>query len=247
MKKDNQQRRIDCSPKNLVNGEGDIETFKEEQKKWQSQIVLTPNFDLTEIKIVAGVDLAYWSEEGADFGVCSIILINYVTKEVIERVSVADRITVPYHPGYLAFRELPLILKAAVCLKHQPDIYMFDGNGFLHPLNMGIATHASFYLDKPTIGVAKTFFNLKGIEFVMPANKIGGYTLIEADGLVYGASLRTRENVKPVFVSCGNWIDLETALAITMGLVTKDSRLPMTTRLADLETHKQRKLLKNTP
>ncbi|WP_314067525.1 endonuclease V [uncultured Vagococcus sp.] len=108
----------------------EIKRYKQEQERWRTQISLNTHFDLKEVKLLTGVDLAYWSEENKDYGVCSIVVINYLTKEVIEKVSVADRITVPYYPGYLAFRELPLILKAVECLKNQLDIYMFDGNGF---------------------------------------------------------------------------------------------------------------------
>ena len=80
---------------------------------------------------------------------------------------------------------------------------------------MGIATHASFYLEKPTIGVAKTYLKIGNVDFMMPENKLGAFTDIVIDGEVYGRALRTRENVKPVFVSCGNWIDLDTATKIT--------------------------------
>ncbi|GAB6088102.1 hypothetical protein JCM11672_33740 [Alkaliphilus crotonatoxidans] len=89
-----------------------------------------------------------------------------------------SKIEVPYIPGYLAFRELPLVQEAAKKLSNQPDIYMFDGNGYLHHRHMGIATHASFFLKRPTIGVAKSYFKIQATDFEMPKNEVGEYTYI---------------------------------------------------------------------
>lgn len=146
--------------------------------------------------------------------------------------------------GFLAFRELPLILKTAKLLETRPDIYIFDGNGYLHPRHMGIATHASFYLNKPTIGIAKTYLRAdKKTDFTEPDKTAGSFTDIVINGEVYGRALRTRTNVKPVFVSVGNYISLDTACKIAMQFTEKDSRIPLPTRYADLETHIARKLL----
>ena len=120
---------------------------------------------------------------------------------------------------------------------------MFDGNGYLHYSHMGIATHASFYLEKPTIGIAKSYLKIKNTEFVMPENSAGSYTDIVIKGEVYGRVLRTRKDVKPVFVSCGNWIELDTAVNISMNFINGESRLPVPVRLADLETHIMREKL----
>ncbi len=214
------------------------------QMKLQAKIDLTNKVRLDEINLAAGVDIAYWSENGADYGVCCIEVVDFSTKEVVEHVEYSGEIEFPYISGYLAFRELPLILKAAKKLKTAPDLFMFDGNGYLHSRHMGIATHASFYLRKPTIGVAKTYSKIGNVEFLMPENILGAFTDIVIDGEVYGRALRTRENVKPVFVSCGNWIDIDSATSITLHFVKNDSRLPITTRYADLATHEARKRLK---
>lgn len=213
------------------------------QIKLQAKIDLTNKVQLDEIKLAAGVDIAYWSENGLDYGVCCIEVVDFSTKEIIEQVEYSEKIKFPYISGYLAFRELPLILKGAKKLKTTPDLFMFDGNGYLHSRHMGIATHASFYLRKPTIGIAKTYLKIRDVDFLMPENKFGAFTDIVIDGEVYGRVLRTRENVKPVFVSCGNWLDLDSATSITLHLVKNDSRLPITTRYADLATHEARKRL----
>ncbi|MGF2714749.1 endonuclease V [Bacillus mycoides] len=217
------------------------ELFKKEQEKWISMISLKNNFYLADIHLVAGIDIAYWTEGKKDYGVCCIVVIDYITKQIIEEVEYSGQIDVPYISGYLAFRELPLVIEAVKKLQYQPDLYMFDGNGYLHYRNMGIATHASFYLNKPTIGVAKSYLKIKNTDFQMPKNEKGNFTYIEVDGEIYGAVLRTRKDVKPIFISCGNWIDLETSIEITLHFVEKNSRLPITTRYADLATHESRR------
>jgi len=217
--------------------------FLKVQNDLSSRIELENNFIIEEIKNIAGVDLAYWNIGEKTFGTCCIVIIDYYSKEVIEKVYSYGQVVVPYIPGFLAFRELPLILEAVKKLTVEPDLYMFDGNGYLHFRNMGIATHAAMYLKKPTIGVAKSYLKIGNVDFMMPDNKVGSYTDILVDGEVYGRTLRTSKNVKPIFISCGNWIDLDTCTNITMDCINKESRLPIPVRLADLETHKMREKL----
>lgn len=89
---------------------------------------------------------------------------------------------------------------------------MFDGNGYLHYRHMGIATHASFFLNKPTIGVAKSYLKIQDVDFIMPENLKGSYTDIVINNEIYGRALRTRINVKPIFDSCGNWLYFNNAI-----------------------------------
>ncbi|MDS0526666.1 endonuclease V [Clostridium sp. SHJSY1] len=220
------------------------EEFKEIQNKLAKRIELKNSFKKDEIKLIAGVDLAYWEKDDKHYGACCIVVIDYNTKEVIEKVESFGEITVPYIPGFLAFRELPLVIEAAKKLTADPDIFMFDGNGYLHFNHMGIATHASFFLDKPTIGIAKSYLKIDGIDFHMPSEETGSYKDIIINEEVYGRALRTREKVKPIFISCGNFIDLDTTMDITLNLINKESRLPIPVRLADLETHDVRSKLK---
>lgn len=219
------------------------EKFSEIQSELLGRVNLENNFNKENISTVGGVDIAHWNRNEVSYGTCSIVIIDLKTKEIIETVYSYGKVAVPYMPGFLAFRELPLILKAAEKLKIIPDLYMFDGNGYLHYCHMGIATHASFFLDKPTIGVAKSYLKINNVDFTMPENIKGAYTDIIIDKEVYGRTLRTRKGVKPIFVSCGNWIDLDTSIEIVMKCVNDESRLPIPVRLADLETHKMRKQL----
>lgn len=219
----------------------EAETFEELQSYYATKIKLETRTTDKAITSCAGVDVAYWKQGDVEYGVCSIVVMEVETKTVIEKVQSSALITVPYIPGYLAFRELPLIIDAARKLVVSPDLFIFDGNGYLHPRHMGIATHASFFLDKPTIGVAKNYFKLNGLEYPNPQNEIGAFETIIIDDVVVGRVLRTRKNVKPVFISCGNYIDLETTTEIIQSLLTDESRLPIPVRLADLESKRLRR------
>lgn len=215
--------------------------FLDIQNSFRKKINLTDSFKIDDIKTVAGVDLAYWTKDGQEYAVCCIVVVDFVTHEVLEKQQYSGKIEVPYIAGFLAFRELPLILETVKKFAIKPDLFMFDGNGFLHPRHMGIATHASFYLNKATIGVAKSYYRVReGLDYSEPDTPAGSFTDIVCDGEVYGRVLRTHDGVRPVFVSAGNFISLDTATEITMKLVGKDSHIPVPTRLADLETHTAR-------
>ena len=221
------------------------EKFIKRQNELIGKINLKDAFNIDTVKLIAGVDLAYWvNNDRQEYAVCCIVIVDKATHKLIETKSYSEKIEVPYMPGFLAFRELPLVIKTAELLENKPDLYMFDGNGYLHPRHMGIATHASFYLDAPTIGVAKTYFRVeKGLDYTEPNISAGSYTDIELNGEVYGRVLRTHNGVKPVFVSVGNNISLDTAVKITLDMIDEESRIPIPTRLADLETHKMRAVL----
>ena len=215
------------------------------QNELRKGISLHDSFEVSALKTAAGVDLAYWKNGDVEYAVCCIVVVDIATREVIEKKHFSDRIEVPYIPGFLAFRELPLILKTAKLLETKPDIFVFDGNGYLHPRHMGIATHASFYLDKPTFGVAKSYYRVdKQTDYVEPENEAGSFTDIIIGGEVYGRALRTHRDVRPVFVSVGNHMTLDTVCALALKLTDKDSHIPVPTRLADLETHIQREIEK---
>ncbi|MCM1524090.1 MAG: endonuclease V [Ruminococcus sp.] len=223
------------------------EEFLNQQNKLRSRINTEDTFNIDSVNSIAGVDLAYWNDDdGQEYAVCCVVIIDKATHDLLETKSYSGKIEVPYMPGFLAFRELPLVVKAVELIKNKPDIYMFDGNGYLHPRHMGIATHASFYLNVPTIGVAKTYYRVeKNLDYIEPDACSGSYTDIVYNNEVYGRVLRTHDNVRPVFVSVGNNISLDTAVKLTMDMVGEESRIPVPTRLADLETHKMRAALRD--
>lgn len=224
--------------KQIENTDEIQEEFLRQQNELCDKIEPTDKFDMASVKLVAGVDLAYWNKDDEEYAVCCIVVIDAETHEVVEKQHYSGKIEVPYMPGFLAFRELPLILKTVELLENSPDIYVFDGNGYLHPRHMGIATHASFYLNKPTIGIAKTYFRVdKKTDYTEPENAAGSFTDIVIDGEVYGRALRTHKDVKPIFISIGNFVSLDTACTLALKLTDKESHIPLPTRLADLETH----------
>ena len=220
----------------------DEQKFLDIQNDLKDKIVQQDSPVLSDLHTVAGVDLAYWKQnDGTEYAVCCIVVLDAQTHEILEKSHYSGRIEVPYVPGFLAFRELPLVLKTVELLQIKPDLYVFDGNGYLHPRHMGIASHASFYLDTPTFGVAKTYFRVaEDAAYEDPAQEPGSFSDIRVGEEVYGRALRTQAGVKPVFVSVGNHISLDTACKIAMSFVTKESHIPLPTRLADLETHIER-------
>lgn len=210
------------------------------QNEMLKQAVFKNVINISEVSLIAGVDLAYWNYGDEEYAVCCIIVLDYKTQEVIEKVEYMGRVNCPYIPGCLAFREIPIFMQANKKLKNNPDVYVFDGNGYLHIRHMGVATHAGILLEKPTIGVAKSYYKINNIEFDMPENLQYSYKDIVVNGEVYGRVLRTQINIKPIFLSVGNMIDLETSNIIINNLITKESHIPIPTRLADIETHKMR-------
>jgi deoxyribonuclease V len=138
-------------------------------------------------------------------------------------------VTFPYVPGLLSFREAPAVLAACAELRTEPDLFLFDGQGYAHPRRFGLATHLGVVLDRPSIGVAKS--RLIG-HYEDPERVFGAHTpLIDHDEVI-GAAVRTRPRHKPLFVSPGNKISVETAVAITLACCRNGAFLPEPTRLA---------------
>ena len=195
-------------------------------------------------RTAAGVDLAYWRQGEEEMAVCCVVTVDCQTKQVVEKRQASGRVAFSYLPGCFAFRELPLVIAAAAKLREWPDIFVFDGNGILHPRGMGLAAHASFYLRAPTMGVAKHYYRVDGAESAEPGEEPGSFGEIVKEGQVLGRAVRTRRGVKPVFVSVGNWVTLDTATRLALQLTGGGSRLPLPTWYADLETHTQRQQLR---
>lgn len=142
------------------------EDYIKKQIELNSNIRCENTVNLSQVQTVAGVDLAYWKEEEQEYAVCCIVIINYNTFEVIERVSYADKIKVPYIPGCLAFREVPLFLETYKKVTMIPDVIFFDGNGYLHPRHMGLATHAGILIQKATVGIAKSYYKVGDVDLL---------------------------------------------------------------------------------
>jgi deoxyribonuclease V len=194
------------------------------QKRLSHKIHLTSN--LRKPKIIAGIDTAFDLERREC--VAGVLVFKFPELEIIEKKSCRKKIEFPYIPGFLSFREGPAILNAIEKLLIVPDIFFFDGQGIAHPRKMGIATHIGLFLDRPTIGCAKS--RLCG-EYDEPLNRRGHFTFLRQGKEVIGAVLRTRENTKPIFVSPGHKICLSAAIELTLTCVTK-FRIPEPIRQA---------------
>lgn len=211
------------------------------QMQLKEKIDLENIIQINEIRLLAGIDLAYWKVEDTEYAVCCIVVIDYNTKQIVEKKYCVDKVSVPYIPGCLAFREIPLFLKTKELLLKDPDIYIFDGNGYLHPRHMGIATHAGILIHKPTMGIAKTYYRVEDVDYLSPENIPFSFEDIVIHNQIYGRVVRTHKDVKPIFLSIGNQVDLDTAMQVVKDMTTKESHIPLPTRLADLMTHEIRK------
>lgn len=158
-----------------------------------------------------------------------IVVMEYPSLKVIEQVLHRQPTTMPYIPGLLSFRELPAILGAYASLEHRPDLLMVDGQGIAHPRRMGIATHLGLWLDLPTIGVGKS--RLCGRHTEVPDVKGATVPLVDK-GEEVGRVMRSREGVKPLYISQGHRISLETACDWVRACLTR-YKLPEPTRQAD--------------
>ena len=184
------------------------------------------------IRRVAGVDAAF--ADGGRVIRAAAVMLEYPGLVLTDQVLVERPTTFPYVPGLLSFREVPALLEALGQLPAAPDLILCDGHGYAHPRRFGLACHLGLWLDTPTIGVAKS--RLTGSHDEPGPAKGDVAWLLAGKGERprerLGAVLRTREQVKPVFVSAGHRISLRTAVALTLACATR-YRLPEPTRLAD--------------
>ncbi len=177
-------------------------------------------------KTIAGIDCAF-SKDGKRI-VAAAVVLELPHLELVETTTASRKVSFPYVPGLLSFREAPVCIAAVEKLAKQPDIFIIDGQGIAHPRRLGLAAHLGLFFDKPTIGCAKS--RLIGT-FTEPPHEKGTYSLLKDKDETIGAVVRTRINVKPVFVSVGNKCLLKDAIEITLACTTR-YRLPEPTRLA---------------
>jgi deoxyribonuclease V len=183
--------------------------------------VLSPRF-------IAGLDV---SVNKANEAVAVAVVLNYPELNVVETAVAKGKVSFPYIPGLLSFREVPLTIEAFAKLSLDPDLVMVDGQGIAHPRRIGLASHLGLVLNKPTIGCAKS--PLFGV-FKEPENEAARFTNIEdKDGHIIGAVVRTRTGVKPLFISIGHKIDLPSAVRWVLKCC-RNYRLPEPTRQAHL-------------
>jgi deoxyribonuclease V len=183
-----------------------------------------------EPKFIAGVDASFFEDKV--IGVACL----YKYPEIIpmEDSFALTEVSFPYIPGFLSFREGHVIIEALNGLKIKPQIILFDGQGIAHPKGMGIAAHIGVILDMPAIGCAKS--RLVG-EYKDPGIKRGKWSFLKYNNRTVGAVLRTKDNVKPVFISPGHRIDLKASIEIVLSCLGK-YRIPEPLRRADFISKK---------
>lgn len=187
--------------------------------------VRVQGLDWEKIRRVAGCDCAIRADEI----IAGVVVLDVATLEVVESADARLPLRFPYVPGLLSFREIPALVAAMEKIR-RPDAILCDGQGRAHPRRFGLACHLGILLDLPAVGVAKSRLIGQAAE---PGPRRGASTQILHEGEVIGRLLRTRDRVRPLYISIGHRITLEdaTTLVLKMG---GGYRLPEPTRQADL-------------
>jgi len=178
-----------------------LKKLRKEQIELSKKVILKDDF--IKLETVAGIDVAY-PKSDFEYATGACVVMDYKTKEVIEEITISAKTVFPYISTYLAYRELPIIKELAKSLKINPSIFMFDGNGILHPYSFGLASHAGVTLNIPSIGVAKRL--LYGEIFnneVLIDNK--------KRGLIFFSSNKIKN---PIYVSPGHKVSFDSSLKI---------------------------------
>jgi deoxyribonuclease V len=195
------------------------------QQELRAQVVRVDDFGT--VQTVAGVDVGF--EQDDRVSCAAIAVLGFPDLQIQESVIIRRPTTFPYIPGLLAFREVPVVMEALTHLKRLPDLLLCDGNGYIHPRRCGFACHLGILSGLPAIGVAKTPY--LGEHQPLASERGAWQPIYDANELI-GAVVRTQENVKPVYVSVGHRISLDSAIDIVLQC-TPTYRLPETTRQAD--------------
>ena len=202
---------------------------------------------LGTIRTVAGADAAFVIQgsqalshsrprtgRNANRAIAGVIVYRFPEMEELERACAVRPLQFPYVPGLLSFREIPVLLAALKKLRQVPDLIFCDAHGYAHPRRFGLASHLGVLLDLPTIGCAKSL--LTGKETQLGRERGAWSAVVDADARgeeeVIGAAVGTREGVRPVYVSQGHRVSLETAIRLTLQ-VADGFRIPRPTREAD--------------
>ncbi len=206
---------------------------KDIQDRLKERLVLSPS--AKEITLVAGADVSF-SVGDKEMLLGAVVVLRFPELSVVEEVVSSRRVRFPYVPGYLSFREAPPLIETFRRLTCRPDLVIFDGQGIAHPRGLGLASHMGLTLGTPSIGCAKS--RLVG-EHDEPGEKVGSMTPLKFKGREIGAVVRTRENVKPVYVSPGHLIDTAGSVDMILKCVTR-FRLPEPIRMAHRLTRRAR-------
>ena len=169
------------------------------------------------VRLVAGVDVAY--ARGTSIG--AAVVLDYDSLELVESEAVCCRTLFPYIPTLLSFREIPPTVLAIRKLKTHPDVFLVDGQGYAHPYRCGFASHLGLAINRPTIGAAKSRLFGEAENFRSETD----VAFLKHKEEIIGAIVRTKSSCKPIYVSVGHMISLETAIKIVRHCA-RDNRVP---------------------
>ena len=203
------------------------------QRNLREKLVIAPLQQ--PITYLAGADVSF--DRGSDIFYAGIVVFRYTDMKLCGHSLVVTRATFPYIPGLLSFRELPALLEAWQQMSIQPDVTMLDGHGVAHPRGLGIASHFGLWVNKPTLGCAKKL--LVGMHGPLD-QAAGSTTAVYTRHAPVGLALRTRDRIKPVYLSAGHLLNLDDARRVAQHTVRKH-RLPEPTRLAHLLVNRLRR------
>ena len=200
----------------------DRERLEREQRELAKKLIIRDDFE--DLKLVAGGDLTFldiW--KNPTVGLASFVLVDFESGKIIEEVVIEGLVDFPYVPTFLAYRELPLLLKAFESLKVKAHLYLIDGQGIAHPRRMGIASHFGVVLNVPSIGIAKSLLYGRYSE-----PRPGGYTALysERSDEVLGWVIRPGYGKSLLFVSPGHRISVDTSLKVVLGFLRKGLEIP---------------------
>lgn len=194
------------------------------QQRLRAMLHDEPPIALDSVRTIAGIDASY-----TDVGRAAIVVLTYPDLQLVEQVTAVHESVFPYIPGLLSFREGPVVEDAMRKLTTSPDLLMFDGQGYAHPRRMGLACHMGLYLDRPSVGCAKS--RLVG-RYADPGPNAGDRSPLIDHGETIGVVLRSKPRTNPLFISPGYKMTLENALEVVLQTL-RGYRLPEPTRLAD--------------
>jgi deoxyribonuclease V len=206
-------------------------------KAWQEQQIelakkVLVRDDFKKIETIAGADISFFSKKG----VCAVAVCDKEMRVIEKQSHVAD-IKVPYIRKFLFYREGELIMETFKKLDKKPSVLMIDGSGILHPLRIGMASHLGILLDQPTIGITKK----------MLCGQVEGSKIL-FNKEIRGAAVQTKEFAKPIYVSAGHRISLDTAVDLVKESIKPPHKLPEPLHLAHRFADKMKKgLMKEEP
>ncbi|MFQ5851181.1 MAG: deoxyribonuclease V [Candidatus Binatia bacterium] len=215
--------------------DGEVQRAKRIQEALCTRVSVKNSLNMKKLRWVGGADVSYTRGDKTLYG--AVVVLSFPDLSIVEEKWVNGRVSFPYIPGLLSFREAPILLRAFSLLEQRPDAAIFDGQGIAHPRGLGLASHAALFLDLPSVGCAKS--RLVGDYRPVGRDK-GSFSWLEFRGQRVGTVVRTRANVRPVFVSPGHRMSLQGATELVLA-TCRGYRLPEPVRLAHQIVNRIRK------